>query len=164
MKFKTTYYFLHFLFILFATIILLTGCSDDEESLDTEYPVIDETFAANYPQQCSEIKKGESFTFIAHFTDNQELGSYSIDIHHNFDHHNHSTEVNDCNMDPIKTPENPFLFINNFSIPEGQREYTAEMSIDVPADVDNGDYHFLIMLTDHEGWQTIKGISFKIID
>ncbi|MBL3658614.1 DUF4625 domain-containing protein [Fulvivirga sediminis] len=164
MKSKTTYYFLHLLFIIFATIILLTGCSDDDKSLDTEYPVIDQSFEANYPQQCSEIKKGESFTFTAYFTDNQYLGSYSIDIHNNFDHHNHSTEVNDCDLAAIKTAKTPFLFINNFSIPEGLKECKAELNINIPEDIDSGDYHFLVMLTDAEGWQTTRGISIKITE
>ena len=36
------------------------------------------------------------------------------------------------------------------------------MEIKVPENVDSGDYHFMILLTDEEGWQTIKGLSIKI--
>nr|WP_244939634.1 DUF4625 domain-containing protein [Arcticibacter tournemirensis] len=32
----------------------------------------------------------------------------------------------------------------------------------MPADADPGDYHFMIKLTDKEGWQTIKGLSIKL--
>jgi hypothetical protein len=34
----------------------------------------------------------------------------------------------------------------------------------VPAGVDDGDYHFMIRLTDEEGWQSIKGISVKLVN
>lgn len=140
---------------------LVCGCQEDE-AIDTEYPVIDATFTGLFPKQCSSIRKGGTFTFKARFTDNVQLGSFSLDIHHNFDHHTHSTEVNDCDMAPVKTPENPFLLIRNYPIPEGLREHVAEYAIEIPGDVDSGDYHFMILLTDEEGWQTISGLSIKI--
>lgn len=150
------------LLILVASIIILSGCNSNEEVIDTEYPVIDITFSDSFPTQCSSIRRGEAFTFKAKFRDNMQLGSFSIDIHHNFDHHTHSTEVNDCGLDVIKTPVKPFFFIKNYSIPDGLREYVAELTMEVPADIDAGDYHFTIMLTDEEGWQSIKGLSIKI--
>ena len=138
-------------------------CSCEEEvEIDTEYPEIDIAFDEAFPKQCSSINRGEAFIFKARFTDNIQLGGFSVDIHHNFDHHTHSTEVNDCDMESVKEPDNPFLFIQNHPIPEGQNEYIAEMQIEVPENVDSGDYHFMILLTDEEGWQTIKGLSIKI--
>jgi len=94
--------------------------------------------------------------------DNMHLGSYSLDVHHNFDHHTHSTEVSDCITDPVKKPVNPFLLIKSFDIPENQKTYTATQKIEVPAGIDPGDYHFMIRLTDNERWQTIRGISNRI--
>lgn len=147
---------------VFAIIFLLSGCDKDEPVIDTEYPVIDVNADGTFPVQCSVLKRGGKFTFQATFTDNIQLGSYSLDIHHNFDHHTHSTEVNDCNSDPVKKPVKPFLFIKNYDIPENQKMHVANQQIDVPADIDPGDYHFMIRLTDKEGWQTIRGISIKI--
>ncbi|MBS7563885.1 DUF4625 domain-containing protein [Mucilaginibacter sp. Bleaf8] len=135
---------------------------DSNEKIDTEYPVIDISTADAFPKQCSVVKRGQKFNFKANLTDNAQLGSVSVDIHHNFDHHTHSTEVSDCGMDPIKTPVKPFLLIKDFSIPAGQTSYQVNAEINVPADIDPGDYHFLIRLTDKEGWQTIKGLSIKI--
>jgi hypothetical protein len=71
--------------------------------------------------------------------------------------------VNDCGLDPIKTPVNPFLLIKTYTIPSGLKTYTITQEVSVPADVDPGDYHFLIRLTDKAGWQTIKGLSIKVI-
>ena len=145
--------------VLLASI---AGCKKDEDKIDTEYPVIDITSANAFPIQCSTLTRGQKFTFRAKLSDNVALGSYSLDIHHNFDHHSHSTEVSNCNVDPVKTPVKPFLLINTFQIPAGQTVYEASNELTIPADIDPGDYHFLIKVTDKEGWQTLKGISIKI--
>lgn len=150
-------------FILLAGMVLAAvACDKDEPAIDTDYPVIEAQAPGTFPVQCSTLKRGEAFTFKATFTDNIALGSYSLDIHHNFDHHTHSTEVSDCETDPIKKPVNPFLLIKSFDIDPGQQRFEASQTIQVPAGIDPGDYHFMIRLTDKEGWQTIRGISIKI--
>jgi len=141
---------------------LIAGCSKDKNATDTEYPTIDVTTSTAFPKQCSELTRGQKFTAKIPVADNVELGSVSIDIHHNFDHHSHSTEVAECNMDAIKTPAKPFLLVKSLSIPAGNKSYTVSQEIEVPADIDPGDYHFMIRVTDKEGWQTMKGLSIKI--
>ncbi|MBF7093318.1 DUF4625 domain-containing protein [Flavobacterium sp. ALJ2] len=152
-----------FMLATFAIASLFTACSNsDDNKIDTEYPVIDISAANAFPIQCSEAIRGQKFIFRAKFTDNSALGSYSLDIHHNFDHHNHSTEVNNCTPEAVKKPVKPLLYINSVTIPEGLKSYEATQEINIPTDIDPGDYHFLIRLTDKEGWQTIKGLSIKI--
>lgn len=148
---------------LLIGLLALASCSSDNNEIDTEYPVIDISASNAFPIQCSEITRGQKITFRAKFTDNVALGSYSLDIHHNFDHHTHSTEVNNCVADPIKKPINPMLYINSVTIPNGEKSYEAVQEITIPTDIDPGDYHFMIRLTDKEGWQTIKGLSIKIL-
>lgn len=140
----------------------LLSCSKDSETTDMEYPVIAVSSADTFPVQCSTVARGETFEFRATFSDNVALGSFSLDVHHNFDHHTHSTEVEDCDLDPVKTPENPFLYIESFDIPDAPQTYDARVEITVPAEIDSGDYHFMIRVTDREGWQTMKGLSIKI--
>jgi hypothetical protein len=142
---------------------VLTSCESDKNEIDTEYPIVDISVANAFPIQCSQVTRGQKITFKAKFTDNTELGSYSLDIHHNFDHHTHSTEVNNCDTEPVKKPVNPMLYINSVTIPKGQKSYDATQEITIPTDVDPGDYHFMIRLTDKEGWQTIKGLSIKVL-
>lgn len=155
--------FIQTAFCLIAISLLLNSCSKDEkENIDTTYPIIDLSVANAFPQQCSIVKRGEKFVFRANLTDNTQLGSVSVDIHHNFDHHSHSTEVNDCQSEAVKTPIRPFLLIKSFTIPSGLNTYQIAEEIAVPSDIDPGDYHFLIRLTDQAGWQTIRGISIKI--
>lgn len=156
----------HLIYSLNLLLIILSGCSKDDkidkDEIDKEHPVFDVAGGSYFPQQCSEVKRGETFTFRAKFTDNKELGTYTLDIHHNFDHHNHSTEIEGCNLDPVKQPVKPFLFVEPYDIPRGLKTYTVEQQITIPADIDPGDYHFMIRLSDQEGWSDIKGLSIKI--
>ena len=152
-----------FLYVSMLSVLCFSACKKDgEKEIDTEYPTIDVTTANAFPKQCATVSRGETFTFRALLNDNTALGSMSIDIHHNFDHHTHSTEVESCSMDPIKVPVKPFLLIKSFPIPAAQKSYLMEQQITIPTDIDPGDYHFMIRLTDKEGWQTIKGLSIKI--
>ncbi len=152
------------LFIILG-IFSFSGCKkdNDETTVDNHAPVIDLTGDA-FPVQCSTLKRGGSFTFKTKFSDNIELGTYSIDIHHNFDHHTHSTEFEECELQPKKEPVKPFLFIKSYDIPSGQKNYEAVQQIEVPADIDPGDYHFMISISDHVGWSTIKGLSIQIVE
>jgi hypothetical protein len=146
-------------FILTAFVTLALGsCSKDEK--DDEKPVID--MQQGFPLNCDTIYRGQNFSFRAVFTDNFELGAFSLDIHHNFDHHSHSTDLVECPTEPVKQPMNPMLLIRQFDIPDGIKRFEAEAEIFVPEDVDIGDYHFMVRLTDKTGWQTIRGISIKI--
>ena len=151
---------------LLASLPLFTGCETDEH--DDEVPVIDMSGEQAFPENCVTVYRGESFTFVATFTDNKELGSYSLEMHHNFDHHTHSTDGEHCEEEgeeeEEKTPVNPFLLMKNYPLPEGLQSYNASVSIDIPADSDPGMYHFKVRLTDAAGWSAFKGISLKIAD
>lgn len=155
------------LIFLFSLLTFSYSCSSDE-TIDTEKPLIDLSIPGAFPVNCDTLYFGESYQLKLLFTDNVELGSFSIDIHHNFDHHSHSTEVAACDLDPIKDPVNPYVVIDDYEIPSGSTYYETDLSIPIPANdgsdkYDEGDYHFFISLTDHEGWSTQKGISIKIM-
>ncbi len=149
--------------MVLAIVVVSQSCSKNKDDIDKEYPEIDLTIADAFPVQCGQIVRGVPFIFKARFTDNAALGSYSLDIHHNFDQHTHSTEVLTCEMEPVKTPINPYVYIQSFDIPGNPREFVATMTMTFPEDADPGDYHFMIKLTDKEGWQTIRGLSIKVI-
>lgn len=144
----------------------MASCTNEE--IDNVKPVIDLSSQDAFPVNCDTLYFGESFELKILLTDNVELGSYSIDIHNNFDHHSHSTEVSECELDPVKDPVNPFTFIEDYDIPEGLMEFETENLISIPAGnndglYDEGDYHFFISLTDKEGWSTQRGLSIKIL-
>lgn len=148
-------------------LVLFSSCQKDEE-IDKEKPVIDLSIPDAFPVNCDTLYFGEAFELKVLFIDNVELGSYSIGIHNNFDHHSHSTEVTECDLDPIKDPVNPFTFIDDFDIPAGLKEYETNVSVSIPSGngngaYDEGDYHFFISLTDKEGWSAQKGLSIKML-
>ncbi len=151
--------------------MLFTTCADNDE-IDTEVPEIDLSQDDAFPLNCDTLYFGQTYTFKFYFTDNVELGStqaYSIDIHNNFDHHSHSTEVTECSLDEVKDADNPWVFLNSFDLPEGESEYNEELEFTIPSkdsygnQYDAGDYHLFISLTDKEGWSAQKGLSIKIL-
>ncbi|MGV8138991.1 MAG: DUF4625 domain-containing protein [Mangrovibacterium sp.] len=151
---------------LIFMLFVFSTCSKDE--VDDEKPEIDLTVSGAFPQNCDTLYFGETFAFKALFTDNTELGSFSIDIHNNFDHHSHTTEVTECNLDDVKDPVNAYVSIEDYDIPEGMNTYETLLGITIPdsdnnGKFDEGDYHFFISLTDKEGWSIQKGLSIKIL-
>lgn len=153
--------------ILSILLLFVVACGDDSD-VDTEKPVIDISFSGAFPVSCDTLYFGEPFVMKMKFSDNVELGAYTVNIHNNFDHHSHSTEVTACNPDPDKDPVNPYVSIDDYSIPEGSKEYETNLTISIPESdgvelYDDGDYHFFISLTDKEGWSAQMGLSIKIL-
>jgi hypothetical protein len=151
---------------IIAAAFALNSCSGDDSSssVDDIKPVIDTSVAGAFPTSCGTVRKGDIIPFKALFTDNVALGAYSINIHNNFDHHSHDTEVDACTFDAIKTPVSPWAATFTYTIPQNSREFIAEQQIRVPENIDTGDYHFMIQLTDAQGWATMRGISIKIVE
>lgn len=151
---------------LFILIILVVSCSKekDGELVDREKPTID--VSKSIFKGCAQVKKGLPFTFTADFKDNVALAAYSIDIHHNFDHHTHSTEaaLNECTLQPIKQAKNPFKITKVYKIGGGLNSFQATQEFIIPKEFESGNYHFMVKVTDHEGWTTLKGLSFEVID
>lgn len=152
------------LLVLLMISTVFINCSSDDDNKDSTKPEIDLTIANAFPTSCTTVIRGTTIPFKALFKDNQELGAYSINIHHNFDQHNHDTEVDVCVFDDQKVPVNPWAATFTFSIPAGSSEFIAEQIIEIPANIDTGDYHFMIQLTDAQGWATMKGLSIKIVE
>ncbi len=159
---------LKYLTLIVVASCALNSCKDDGVEIDTEKPSIDLTVAGAFPTSCDTLYFDEPFTIKAQLTDNVELGSYNIDIHNNFDQHTHSTEFENCTLDTIKKAVNPYIFIQDYTIPAATSEYTTDVSLTIPSTdgtdaYDEGDYHFQISLTDKEGWSTLKGLNVKIL-
>ena len=148
--------------VLYSLICLFSmACSNDDENnnKDMQKPEIEIIF----PQNCIQLQRGEIFTFRAQFSDNVELGSYNIEIHHNFDHHSHSTDNVECELGEKKTPVKAWVFNRDYAIPAGQKAFEANNEIAVLAGIDAGDYHFMVRLTDKSGWQQLAAVSVKIV-
>lgn len=156
-------------YILLVAIIgfsaVMQSCSndddDDNSANDKEKPEIHDGELPN-PIDCQQYSRGETIAFRYTFTDNVELGDFNIEIHNNFNHHTHSTSAGDCPLDAKKSPINPWVYNQDQTIPTGMKSYEAKVDINIPEDIDPGDYHFMIRLTDKAGWQQLKAVSIKI--
>ena len=106
----------------------------------------------------------ETYNFRAQVTDNKALAAYSLDIHHNFDHHTHDDQVTECNLDPIQSALKPLIYIENFTIAGGLTSYEINIAVTIPNDIDTGDYHCAYSVTDETGWQSRTSIDLKIVE
>lgn len=142
--------------------VVSASCGDDKEEISK--PVIsDQNIVAN-PVDCQQYKRGEAITFQYAFHDDVELGNFNIEVHHNFDHHTHGTSATDCPLEARKDAVKAWVFNQSYPIPAGKQDYVAKEEIKIPADIDTGDYHFMIRVTNKAGWQELKAMTIKITE
>ncbi|WP_100610114.1 DUF4625 domain-containing protein [Confluentibacter lentus] len=155
---------LKYIYSLFLLLPIVSCSSDDSMDKDEEKPTITINYAGGFPQACTQLQKGETYNFKAKVTDNKELASYSLDIHHNFDHHTHDDQGTPCTLGPIKQAIKPLIFMQNYSIEGGKTSYEINVSLAIPNDIDTGDYHCQFSVIDQTGWQSRTSIDIKIIE
>ena len=150
-------------YLIILLLCALGACSSDK---DTSLPEILPVGESTAPLNCQVYPRGGAIFFDYLFKDDKELGAYNIEIHNNFDHHTHSTEAGECHHEgeeePENEPVNPWIFNKDYPIPAGSTSFEAKQTIPVPADVDPGEYHFMIRLTDRSGWQQLKSVSIIV--
>ena len=147
---------------IISLLCALSACSSSDDEKDMLPPVITDLGITANPIDCQVYQRGETLPFHYVFTDDTELGNFNIEIHNNFNHHTHSNSSVECAMDDKKNPVNPWVYVKDFNIPDGQSRYDAQVDIPIPADIDPGDYHFMVRLTDKAGWQPLKAVAIKI--
>lgn len=139
---------------------LLCACGTDDSALDNTPPTL--LSEGTFPEPCAVLERGKTHTFVVKMEDNHALGSFNLDIHHNFDQHSHGSSAETCAEDAPKQAVKPYVLIYTQKIPEGNTAYTATVPVQIPADVDAGDYHLRIDVTDQTGWQSQKRMSIKL--
>ncbi|WP_229702415.1 DUF4625 domain-containing protein [Maribacter cobaltidurans] len=150
---------------MLLAILLITSCSSDDGNVkDEEKPTITISYSGGFPQACESLKRGETYVFKALVSDNSTLASYSLDLHHNFDHHTHDDQEAICDLEPVKAAVNPFIYMENFRIDGNRKEYEINIEVTIPQDIDAGDYHCAYSVTDETGWQSRTSIDIKIIE
>lgn len=149
-----------------AAFTLLLVCCGKTKEKDMIPPEIIAVGDYTSPLNCQEFHVGGVLPFAWAFSDNEELGSFNIEIHSNHDHHTHSTEAEECpeheeghdHGDPV----NPWVFNKDYAIPASTSYYEADIKIPIPEGIDPGEYHFMIRVTDISGWQEIKSVAIHI--
>lgn len=148
-------------FTFFMLCALFCACGSSSEK-DMVPPRILPVGNHACPSNCEEFDRGSYIPFTYAFSDDDELGAFNLEIHDNFDHHTHGTEAGECRQDPVKTPVKPWIFNQDYPIPSGKDYYEATFNIPIPDDIDPGEYHFMIRVTDASGWQELKSLSIRI--
>ena len=159
MRFSIKYFL-----ILLLSLVFASCTTDDSAEKDDQKPTISINYNEGFPQSCNQLVRGETYNFVAMVTDNMALASYSLDIHHNFDHHTHDDQGEPCVLDQKKQAINPLIYMENYTISEGPTTYEINISITIPNDIDTGDYHCSYSVTDATGWQSRTSIDIKIIE
>lgn len=153
------------LFSLLLGLAALAACDKgDDTEKDLQKPTISGDGIVASPIDCQQYKRGETLPVSYLFADNRELGEYTLEVHNNFDHHNHDKHNTSCEKDKDKTPVNPWVFKKTYKIPNKQKTYTARQDLSIPTDIDTGDYHFMIYLTDATGHMQTLPVSIKIVE
>lgn len=128
---------------IFATLTLaltLASCEADGDTtkpeITLESPAEGETFAAD----------GDGIHFEMELSDDVALGSYKVEIHNNFDGHDHAS------VTVMRSETVDFSYTNTWYDIAGQRNATIHHhEIVIPADATHGDYHFMVYCVDAAG-------------
>ena len=115
------------------------GDPDDDDSVDTTPPEVQ--VERPEEQEVRTIHEGEDYShmhFRATFTDNEELGEFEIDIHNNFDPHDHGK-----NFSPFHLQETHDI--------TGTKDTFVDYDIELPAEAISGEYHLTLRVTDKAG-------------
>ena len=165
--------------LLMALTVITLFVSCNKTDRDESQPVITNMGITANPVNCQVYHPGDTIPFCYQFEDDVELGSFNIEIHSNSDHHSHSTESDDHGHEGGECAhehdheehehehadgQQPWVFNQDYEISIGLRSYLARVNIPIPKDIAEGDYHFMIRLTDQAGWQQLKAVAIIIED
>lgn len=130
---------------------LLTSCKKEG---DTTKPVID----LISPAEGAVLGTGDDVHFEMELSDDIELASYKVDIHNNFDGHEHSKSSDDSET-------TDFSYNNTWSDISGLRNTTVHHhEIVIPEDATHGDYHFVVYCADAAGNESYVVVNVTIED
>jgi hypothetical protein len=157
----------HLVAFIIILACMISACKKDVK--DTEPPLIHSDWASSFPAQCDTLVLGETYSIQLKFSDNQELASFSIEIHHNFDLHSHDGIGTECFADTSKTPVYPFYYVNTFQIPSGKTDFLSNSVIWIPeadcCDIpyDDGMYHCKVVLTDKAELSDTMYLNIRLV-
>lgn len=152
--------------LLSLALPALAACGGGEDDgRDLTLPVISDAGLTANPTDCQHYSQGDTIAVRYLLADNVELGRYNIEVHHNFDHHTHSTSAVTCPLLPKQANgAGAWVYNQDFDIPSGLTSYVTTANVPIPADALPGDYHFMIRLTDRAGWQQLRSVAIRVVE
>ncbi|MBW3520127.1 DUF4625 domain-containing protein [Flavobacterium sp. NKUCC04_CG] len=121
----------------------LASCSSDDNNIDTVRPVVN----LIAPKEGAVLVAGKDVHFDLEVSDNVMLGSYKVDIHNNFDNHNHPSSISNKENDDLVA----FVFNKTWSLEGMKNADIHHHEIIIAANAKPGKYHFVVYVVDHAG-------------
>lgn len=158
-----------------ASVFTFTSCTSGDDNVDTEKPVV----ILNAPVEGAKLQAGKDVHFDMDLSDNEALGSYNVDIHNNFDGHDHTghndtkafsviladDHDHDHDHDEENEARNPFKFNRTWDDIYGLRNtHVHQHEIVIAKDAKRGAYHFVVKVVDKAGNQTMVFRNIEIVD
>ncbi len=153
------------------SVVGFSSCTTGDDGIDTEKPVV----ILNAPAEGARLEAGKDIHFDMELSDNEALGSYKVDIHGNFDGHEHGGENHthsivvlhddhDHDHDQENELRTPFKYQHVWDDIFGQRNaHVHHHEIVIPADAKRGSYHFMVQVLDKAGNQSMVFRSIEIV-
>lgn len=136
--------YIFFSIISLALTFTFTSCDkDDDDNVDTTKPVIE----LDEPEDGDELLIGAGVHLECDFSDNEELGSYMIEIHNNFDGHSHKAKTT--------RGDEPFFFKKAYDISGLRNTHVHHHDVTIPENATPGNYHLVVYCTDAAGNQSL---------
>lgn len=126
--------------ISIITSISFTSCSNDNDG-DTTPPAINLTA----PAEGAVLKIGSDIHFDMELSDNEMLSSYKVEIHNNFDGHNHTKSLK------AEDATTAFAFQKTWSVAGQKTAKIHHHEIIIPENAIPGNYHLMVYCTDAAG-------------
>jgi len=102
------------------------------------------------------LRIGSDVHFEADFSDNEMLGSYMVEIHNNFDGHDHKVAATRAEG------SEPFFFKKSYDLSGQRNAHVHHHDIVIPANATPGNYHLMIYCTDAAGNQSLVARSIVL--
>lgn len=134
-------------FYVLSVVLCFSFYACSEDDADTTKPVI----MLDEPEDGDSLRIGESVHFEADFSDDEALGSYLIEIHNNFDGHNHKVSSSQTRSEETV----PFSLKKSYDLSNLRNTHVHHHDIVIPENTTPGAYHLVVYCTDAAGNQSM---------
>ncbi len=117
-----------------SSAILFTACNNNDG--DTTRPVI----VLNAPTEETDLDPGDRINLDMDLSDNEKLFSYKIEIHSNFDDHDHTHSRAGETID--------FTFEHTWNVAQEKSVHVEHDEIEIPENATPGEYHLIVHCLD----------------
>jgi hypothetical protein len=128
----------------------LSFISCDKNENDTTKPVIN----LIEPEDGDSLRIGGDVHFDMELSDDVMLGSYKVDIHNNFDGHEHTKASSD--------ETTPFVFVRSWDVSGKKNADIHHHEIVIPENATPGDYHLMVYCTDAAGNESNVAVNIVL--